>query len=192
MRGWVLLCWVSALLPRECKCACDKWPVVECQHALKKTVLLLASSSVLCVLGSRMTRMRSGVFVALFLFVSSCWLYKGQHWQGGSGHVVNLVAGIFVTVLVPHCYQERRSWIPPTWVIRSELRRSMCHLCYEYQQLTGKKGLVWIFWTLLISRAGDYEPYLFQSEQGVTYLELTWLVVCGERPDMNQKAVLDE
>lgn len=68
----------------------------------------------------------------------------------------------------------------------------MCHLCYEYQQLTGKKGLVWIFWTLLISRAGDYEPHLFQSEQGVTYLELTWLVVCGERPDVNQKAVLDE
>jgi len=44
----------------------------------------------------------------------------------------------------------------------------------------GKKGSAWRFLTLLISRAGDCEPDLFQSEQGVTYLELTWPVAWGQ------------
>lgn len=43
----------------------------------------------------------------------------------------------------------------------------------------GKKGSAWLFFTLLISTAGECEPDLFQSEQDVTHLELTWLVACG-------------
>lgn len=31
VRDWVLLCWVSALLPGVRKCACHKYPVVKCQ-----------------------------------------------------------------------------------------------------------------------------------------------------------------
>lgn len=149
--------------------------------------------------------MWSSIFMALFLFVASCWLYKGYHWQGRSGHFMGLVAGIFLTVLIPHCYHRRSSWIPPAlvikWVVqrgptcRSELRSSMCHLSYALQQLMGKKGSAWLLLTPLISRAGDWARSLAEwtgcDVPGAHVAGGLW-VECRGGAGVSQKAVLDK
>lgn len=126
LRDWFLLCRVSAPLPGDRECACHKWPVVKCQHALKKNLVLLGSSTAPCLLAAP-------AFTAQ-TWVTQCdqaasWLYSlcsnllVMQWPALMGRAWTWFSGkdLCSCVSVPwrrNCCPGRRSCIPPAWLIK--------------------------------------------------------------------------